>query len=322
MTFFTIRQARRVLLGLGLFIAATAAQAQATRTWVSGVGDDANPCSRTAPCKTYAGAISKTAAGGVIHVLDPGGFGGVTITKSITIDGHGIQGSTLSAGAGVNGVIINAGATDIVTLRNLTFYGAGSATNGIRILNAGAVHIENVHISDYRAASARGIDVAPSTAGIRRVYVRNSTIEANGSANTGVGIRFAPTGGAFVFFTITDSGINGNSGIGVQVGGNAFGVIERSSISGNSKSGLNALGSSEAFARYCMFVDNGAADPANDAAILSSGAGAFVKIANNVITDNNVGLRFVSGGVISSFGDNQVSGNSTNGTVSGTINEL
>src|SRR6059058_5256047 len=63
------------------------AQAQATRTWVSGVGDDLNPCSRTAPCKTFAGAISKTAAGGEINVLDAGGFGTVTITKSIRIDG-------------------------------------------------------------------------------------------------------------------------------------------------------------------------------------------------------------------------------------------
>jgi hypothetical protein len=65
----------------------SAAQAQATRTWVSGVGDDANPCSRTAPCKTFAGAISKTAPRGEINALDPGGFGAVTITKAITIDG-------------------------------------------------------------------------------------------------------------------------------------------------------------------------------------------------------------------------------------------
>ena len=67
-----------------LFFAA-GAQAQATRTWVSGVGDDVNPCSRTAPCKTFAGAISKTANGGEIDCLDPGGYGTLTITKSITV---------------------------------------------------------------------------------------------------------------------------------------------------------------------------------------------------------------------------------------------
>src|SRR6188508_223353 len=82
---------------------------QATRTWVSGVGDDANPCSRTAPCKTFAGAISKTATGGEINVLDPGGFGGVTITKSITIDCEDTQGSILASGT--NGINVNDGAT-------------------------------------------------------------------------------------------------------------------------------------------------------------------------------------------------------------------
>src|SRR5688500_8002714 len=78
-------------LGAAMFILAitTLAPAQATRTWVSGVGDDVNPCSRTAPCKTYAGAISKTARDGEISTLDPGGFGAVTITKSITINGGG-----------------------------------------------------------------------------------------------------------------------------------------------------------------------------------------------------------------------------------------
>jgi len=89
---------RALLLGAGLLLASAGAHAQ-NRTWVSGVGDDAYPCSRTAPCKTFAGAISKTAAGGIISVLDPGGFGAVTITKSITIDGGGIEASILATGS-------------------------------------------------------------------------------------------------------------------------------------------------------------------------------------------------------------------------------
>src|SRR5437762_13756053 len=83
---------------------ASAVQAQATRTWVSGVGDDANPCSRTAPCKTFAGAISKTFIGGEIDALDPGGFGAVAATKSITLDGCCI---TSILASGTTGVIIN-----------------------------------------------------------------------------------------------------------------------------------------------------------------------------------------------------------------------
>src|SRR3954462_4955473 len=101
----------------------TSAFAQATRTWVSGVGDDLNPCSRTAPCKTFAGAISKTAAGGEINCLDPGGFGTISITKSITIDCAGTLGSILASGP--NGVLVN-GASIVVTLRNLSIQGAGT----------------------------------------------------------------------------------------------------------------------------------------------------------------------------------------------------
>src|ERR1044072_6815437 len=114
---------------LGIFVVclfcSTLAQAQATRTWVSGVGDDANPCSRTAPCKTFAGAISKTAAGGEINCLDPAGYGAVTITKSIAIDCHETIGGIFAAS--VNGVIINALSTDKIILRGLDINGAGGA---------------------------------------------------------------------------------------------------------------------------------------------------------------------------------------------------
>src|ERR1700704_3703622 len=104
---------------LCLYLPASPAQAQATRTWVSGVGDDANPCSRTAPCKTFAGAISKTAAGGEINCIDPGGFGAVTVTKSITIACEDVEAGVLNAGT--SGVIVNALATDIIVLRGLDF---------------------------------------------------------------------------------------------------------------------------------------------------------------------------------------------------------
>src|SRR5437867_12215423 len=119
----------RLWVGVGLvFVFASLAQAQATRTWVSGVGDDVNPCSRTAPCKTFAGAISKTATGGEIDVLDPGGYGAVTITRSITIDGSNTQASVLAAGT--NGIIIN-GAGIEVTIRGLAINGFTTGIKGI-----------------------------------------------------------------------------------------------------------------------------------------------------------------------------------------------
>src|SRR5688572_12202155 len=132
---------RNALIGMALAATslgwAAPAAAQATRTWVSGVGDDANPCSRTAPCKTFAGAISKTATGGEINCLDPGGFGGLTIVKSISIVCDYTEGGVLSAGAGVNGFVINLpAATDTVFLSGLDFNGAGNDQNGVRIVRS------------------------------------------------------------------------------------------------------------------------------------------------------------------------------------------
>src|SRR5215471_10586502 len=121
-----------------VLLGTTLVSAQATRTWVSGVGDDVNPCSRTAPCKTFAGAISKTAQGGEIDALDPGGFGALTITKAITIDGGGGQVASVLV-SGTNGIVVQAGASDVVILRNLRINGiSGSGNggfNGIRFLS-------------------------------------------------------------------------------------------------------------------------------------------------------------------------------------------
>src|SRR3954471_13516004 len=136
---------------LSLLLFAAPARAQATRTWVSGVGDDVNPCSRTAPCKTFAGAISKTAAGGEINCLDPGGFGAVTINKTMLIDCHYTEGGLLAGG---NGIVVNTGlTTDVVVLRGLDIFGVNPPTHGVRIIAAGAVIIEDCVIRRFNAAS-------------------------------------------------------------------------------------------------------------------------------------------------------------------------
>jgi len=128
------------------------AHAQATRTWVSGVGDDANPCSRTAPCKTFAGAISKTAPFGEINCLDPGGFGAVTITKSIIISCEaGTAGVLVS---GTNGIVTNVASTDVVYLRGLDFEGLTTGLSGILFLGAGTLHVEHCIIRKFQSSSA------------------------------------------------------------------------------------------------------------------------------------------------------------------------
>src|SRR5256714_8966669 len=162
-----------VLVALAL---PSSAFGQATRTWVSGVGDDANPCSRTAPCKTFAGAISKTAALGEINCLDPGGFGGVTITKSIAIKCHYTEGGVLVAGT--NAVVISAAATDKVTLRGLDINGIGTGNQtslvGVKIISAATVQVLDSEIYRFKT----GIANVPTTT--TRVMVANNHIHDNG----------------------------------------------------------------------------------------------------------------------------------------------
>ncbi len=183
----------------GVCLIASPAAAQATRTWVSGVGDDANPCSRTAPCKTFAGAISKTAANGEISVLDPGGFGAVTITKSISIVAEGGEGGILAAGT--NGITINS-ATAVVYIRGLIIEGAGTGLNGVNVVAAKSVLIEDTVIRGFRAAGpTNGAGV--KAAGTAKITVVGTTLSDNRAA-----IK------ADVFGTevlISDSTITGNA---------------------------------------------------------------------------------------------------------------
>ncbi|HUD90834.1 right-handed parallel beta-helix repeat-containing protein [Sphingobium sp.] len=171
----------KLLLALGIFLVApiTAAHAQATRTWVSGVGDDANPCSRTAPCKTFAGAISKTAAGGEINAIDPGGFGAVTVTKSITIRADGVEAGILASGS--NGVIINAAPTDRIVLEGLDIDGGTPSVpglDGVRILGAGEVIINDCVIRNFiNPSSGAGVNI--NSASKVRVTIADTVINNN-----------------------------------------------------------------------------------------------------------------------------------------------
>jgi hypothetical protein len=191
----------------------TSAQAQATRTWVSGTGDDANPCSRTAPCKTFPGAISKTAAGGEINVIDPGGFGGVTITKSISIISEIEAGVLVS---GTNAIIINS-ATANVNLRGLDIEGLGTGLAGVNILAANLVNIENSRIRGFRGnASSAGIQVG--NGGAVSVQVSDTTLWNNLR-----GINVAPAAGASASISMDRVKFYGNNqALRVSTGGTGF----------------------------------------------------------------------------------------------------
>jgi hypothetical protein len=189
------------------------ANAQATRTWVSGVGDDVNPCSRTAPCKTFAGAISKTAPPGEINVLDPGGFGAVTITKSITIRSDHIEAGVLVSGT--NGIVVNAGATDSVTLEGLDIEGLNTGINGINVLSGGTVYVLRCAIRHF---TQNGVNVASSTSSTRAI-IKDSIITLN---NGGINVQ-----GNGNHAAILDTVIDGNTTFAAQAtnAGNAFSVV-------------------------------------------------------------------------------------------------
>lgn len=201
--------------------------AQATRTWVSGVGDDVNPCSRTAPCKTFAGAISKTAPKGEINVLDPGGFGAVTITKSITIRSDHIE-AGISA-PGVAGIIINAASTDKIVIEGLDIDGFGTGTNGVDIRVAGQVAIIRCAI---RRFAQNGVTMPNTTTGVRAV-IKDSMINLN---NGGVNVQ-----GTNNLTIILDTTIDANTAFAAQADGatNVFGIA-KSYLTG-SPTGLGLL---------------------------------------------------------------------------------
>jgi hypothetical protein len=207
----------------GLIFVGTPAYAQATRTWVSGVGDDANPCSRTAPCKTFAGAISKTAPGGEINVLDPGGFGAVTITKAITISSWGFEAGVLVSGT--NGIIVNVpNATDNVILRGLDFEGLGTGISGVVVLTGGNVTVENCTINNFTDS---GIKFTPTVAN-SQLHVSNTVVRNSGfTGGTGQGILISPTGAATA--TLDRTRMDRNNA-GLKVTGGTVAVTESVSV--------------------------------------------------------------------------------------------
>jgi hypothetical protein len=219
---------------LSFLAAPSGAQAQATRTWVSGVGDDVNPCSRTAPCKTFAGAISKTAVGGEINAIDSGGFGTVTITKSVTIKADGVTGGILASGT--NGVIVNAPANSRVTLEGLDIEGVGAGAlpglNGVRILGQGTVVVLNCRIRNFSQA---GIVSEPTVAGVPQLLVTDTVISG---APVGIHLKGAnPTTATFEGVTI-----HGSSAAAIKIDAGSGATLSNSSLSGGPVSLLIAAG--------------------------------------------------------------------------------
>ena len=296
------------ILFSALFFAAASLQAQATRTWVSGVGDDANPCSRTAPCKTFAGAISKTAEGGEIDALDPGGFGVVTITKAIVLDGGTGSGwaSILSAGssAGINVNVVSGNHVNdaVVILRNITINGASqgtsAGTNAINYIKAAQLIVERCTFENV------------STTGITETLASTGTLRVEDCFfdNTGTGVMVTTSSG-FAPAQIDHCRFNALAN-GVDTTSNAFVTISNCNFAATSgaNGGVRANTGCQVNVSNSMFAGNN---------IGANNAGGLIRLSNNDFFNNTTAIN--GGGGAESANNNRFRGNGTDGTTANVI---
>lgn len=327
-----IRQSARLLLA-GAFVLggtvflSTGASAQATRTWISGVGDDANPCSRTAPCKTFAGSISKTAAGGEINCIDPGGFGAVTITKSITLNCESTE-SGITA-PGTNAITINAATTDYVILRGLDLEGVATGLNGIRVLQAGSVEVYDTLIRGFRNTNGTGILFTPSNAGAR-LLVENTVIDNNSVTGSGGGVVIQPTGSGTANVVLRNDTVTGNTNGGVRAdttGNTGTGytiAVLGGTYSGNG-AGISVSTPPSSSTPVNVLVSGAAVSNNTGIGILSNGMNSTISVGNSQIFGNGAygvyAVNAAAGKGVLSFtpASNQVTGNLAGGGFSGTV---
>jgi hypothetical protein len=278
-----------------LFAISAPAHAQASRTWVSGTGNDGDPCSRTAPCKTFAGAISKTAVNGIINCIDSGAYGTVTIVHSVTIDCHDVFAATLASLDGNVGFTINIPAGDpkdplrTVRLRNIDVAGVGAGMTGISIVAATAVILEDMEITGFLK---QGINDMRAEAMGSTLAIKNSVI-AN---NAGVGIA----AGAQMNTVVLDNVQSIKNAYGLALAKTNAATIARSVFSQNSTAGIEADAGGQLMLDSSVVSYNGTG---------ISASGGAVAFANSDIVFNATAI----GGATTSFGNSRIFGNGAPG---------
>jgi hypothetical protein len=285
-----------------LFAFASVSQAQATRTWVSGVGDDANPCSRTAPCKTWAGAISKTADCGEIDALDPGGFGAVTITKSITLDGTGTMASILASLT--TGIIVNAASDKVITIRGISINGACNGIRGINWIQGKTLNVEDCVIFRFANEGILVNDPDGMSLNVRNTVIRD---------NVGDGISITAAAGV-AKGNIIDCQLSGN-GNGLHAKQRSQVVAQNSGFNSNTGQGVFSdavTAGTQAFIKvWRSEISNNGGNGVQCGNAGNSG-GSFVEIAQDQISRNTLrGVLTASGGTVTTFVNNAITDNGT-----------
>jgi hypothetical protein len=302
------------LLGATLVISLPGAPAYALfRTWVSGVGNDSNPCTRTAPCATLTRAVSQTDVGGEVDVLDPGDIFSATINQAITIDGLGAVGVSLGT------IAVNAGASDVVTLRGLEINSNG-VFNAIKFNTGAALHVENCRIFN----GVVGIDFEPS--GTSQLFVSDTIVRDN-TAGTAQGIRIRPTGAGTADVVLERVQVTNNgAGIVATAGGSSgsgtvVNVAVRDSVASGNRS-IGVLAKSQVGGPNVVMTLDHVAATSNGVGIEADGSdmgAGGIALSNTQVSGNGTGLMSMNGGVLASFQNNYVIGNGTDGAPTTTV---
>ena len=289
---------------------ATPAQALLSRTWVSGTGDDTNTCQLTTPCKTFQGALLKTDTGGEIACLGAGGFGSVTITKSVSIICK--LGTDGVATTGGNAITVNTPANSVVILQGLDIDGLGVASIGISFTGAGVLHVQQCLIRNFKGGSALGISFTPTAAA--QLFVEDSYISDNGTSTTGQGILIKPNSGVSAQAELNRVSLNGNV-VGVRADGSSNGSvflsIESSTMAGSALAGVLAF-TSTGGGTVSVLVDRSDISNNGTNGLGAEGSAATLRFARSIVTGNGTSTNAVNGATLLSYGDNDIDGNGTN----------
>jgi hypothetical protein len=286
-----------LISALFFFPPATARAQEAMRTHVSGLGTDGNPCTAQAPCRSFQAALAQTRAGGQIYVLNSADYGPVTINKAVTITSEGAIAGVLATTG--NAITINAGANDVINLRGLDVDGGGSGGVGIQFNTGASLSIQKSNVRGFNS----GINFAPtgsSTFFASDVFVSN---------NSSSGIMVAAAGSNPVISAVHRVTASGN-GAGILLSGMAAKVAITDTIANNNNYGIGAIAAS-VMVRNTTLIGN--------AIGISSQDGAVVSVTQATLTANGTGWQYTNGGQLQSYGNNNVIGNSTNGTTTSSI---
>ena len=290
-----------------------------SQTFVSAaLGNDSNPCTRVSPCLTFAAALAQTNAGGEIDVIDPGDFGPVTITKAISIDGNADGVAGLIPSSGTSGIVVSAGASDVINLRGVIFDGVNaSGTSGVVFLSGARLNISQCVFQGFTTS---GMTLSPGTgsATTTRLVVQQTTI-----LNNATGILIQPTDGIAAEVTLRWLRIDNNTGEGLRVDGTGgSGAINAtladSTASFNASNGIDAVSGPGNATLDIMRVAATANGSAGIQSNQSSGGSASVTMGSSVLYANAIGIQATGGAGLLSYGNNQVTGNASNGSFTGT----